>query len=212
MTRFMTNKLPLIVGEFGFSSLNIFLAKKLNYNIYNLVDDLSVDDSYEEFSKIIKKDINIFEYDRIVFIHTLVIIKKLRGIGITEEFIEGIYRDFYSEKTAILAYVKPFQKNKIDSDYFLNKKDVDVREHIKEPSKYISAKKYYELTDFMDKEDNEMNEYKLFNLAKKCGFNRINDSYLFILNPNAILKRIKNKTKIIETTQKKENNDTEFYI
>src|ERR1035437_2613914 len=43
------------------------------------------------------------------------------------------------------------------------------------------------------KKDTEINEYKLFSIAAKCGFSRINDSYLFIYSPEKTFERMLKK-------------------
>src|SRR5690606_33610830 len=115
-----------------------------------------------------------------------------RKHGITEEFIEFVYRGFYDDNNIIIALVKPLQDNPIDIDFFLNQKHVEVRRVVKNyhDVDVVPAKEYYSIEDLFKKTDREINEYKLFALANKCGFNRIGDSNLFTFNPERILQRI----------------------
>ncbi|MDA3781071.1 MAG: hypothetical protein PF487_12740, partial [Bacteroidales bacterium] len=125
--------------------------------------------------------------------------KNFRKQGITEEFIEMMYRNFYSEDIAIIMLVKPFQDNTIDADFYLNHKQIIIRDSLNEIEDYtISALDYYSLNELTEKKDIELNEYKLFTVANRCGFQRINDSYLFLFEPKKILKRISEKQKYIQ--------------
>ena len=188
-------KLPLIIGEYGFSLWNIELGLKFNINLDKLISEHAIEDTYLELKNVIRqKEFIINKYKKIIIIHTLVLRKEYRKCGITEEFIEMFYRDFHSKNTAIIALVKPFQNNTIDSDYYLNRKFVQVKEKIKSSEIInVSASEYYSLNELIERKDNEINEYKLFTIASNCGFRRINNSYLFLFYPEKIIERMEKK-------------------
>lgn len=185
-------KPPSPVGEYGFSVWNIGLAKRFKHNIHKLIKDLNIENTYSELINVIKKgEIDIKDYNKIVFVHTFILNKKYRKSGITEELIEMLYRDFYCEGVGIIMLVKPFQDNAVDSEFYCHRKKVIIREKFNDlDSHSISAREYYSLDELMNKKDTEMNEYKLFSVAKRCGFERINESFLFVLSPEKVIERM----------------------
>ncbi len=195
-TRLQDDKPPIIIGEFGLSIWNIVLGQKLNININKLLENYQIECTYNELIKMIsRKEIDINEFSKIVFITHLILHPDYRKLEISEEFVEYIYRDFYEKNNAVIALVKPLQDNPINIDFFMNHNFVEVRTEVKDLHKFenIPAKTYYSINDFFNKKDKEMNEYKLFALANKCGFNRIDDSHLFMLSPDKIFQRILEK-------------------
>lgn len=201
--RIAEQKPPFIVGEYGLSVWNIELGKKLNVDFNKLIEDHYFETTYEELMNVIKRnEININNFQKMVLIHSFILHKNYRKRGITEEFVEMIYRDFYNEHTLIIVLVMPFQYNPINADYFFEKKMVHVRERLKSrEGNYIPAMDYYSLQEFVDKKDVETNEYKLFSIAAKCGFNRIDESHLFVFHPQKILDRILEKHEYLKTVK-----------
>lgn len=202
--RISEQKMPLIVGEYGFSIWNLELGRKLGVNFNKLIKEYSIEDTYNELLKMIKeKHLNINDYKKIVLIHTYILRKDYRKRGITEEFIEFLYRDFYDEKIAIIALVKPFQNNPIDADFYLKRKSVEIKDKLIKPNdksgfteiKHVPSVDYYSLNELLEKKDTEINEYKLFSVASKCGFNRIDESHLFFFSPEKIIQRLMDKRK-----------------
>jgi len=193
--RLEQHKPPRPVGEYGFSVWNIELGGKFNVNFNKLINEHAFEDTYDELVDIIKKkEININDYKKIVLVHTFIINKNYRKRGITEEFIEMLYRDFYCENVAIIMLVKPFQNNLIDADFYFNHKNITVKETLNINNDInISATEYYSLNELIQKTDTEINEYKLFNVVSKCGFNRINESHLFLFTPEKIEMRMLKK-------------------
>jgi hypothetical protein len=191
-TRISEEKPPMIIGEYGFSVWNIRLGKDLNVDFNKLIYDHRREDSYCELLKLINDNkFNIYDFNKILIVHTLIVRKDFRKSGITQEFTEMLYRDFYNENVAIIALVKPFQDNKIDADFYYYHKTVKVKNKTKSTEiNYIPAIEYYSLKDFDKKNDSELNEYKLFSVANNCGFKRIDDSYLFTLNSQKTIERI----------------------
>jgi hypothetical protein len=187
---------PLIIGDYGFSVWNLGLAKTLDVDLHKLIKAHRMENTYDELLTVIdKKKFNIDGYDKIVLIHSLVIHPAYRKIGVTEEFIESIYRDFHAENVAIVALVKPLQDNVMDAEYYFKLKTIQKRENA-HTIVDIPAIDYYSLNDLMKKTDTEINEYKLYSVAQRCGFQRINESHLFILNPEIIINRIKEKRNV----------------
>lgn len=189
---------PRPIGEYGFSIWNIGLGKKFLVDFKKLIHDHDHEDTYIELIKIIKKKkIDIKKYKKIILIHTLVLNKNFRKKGVTDEFVEMMYRTFYSEDIAIIILVKPFQNNLIDAEFYLKHKKIIIKDSLNKIDDFtISAKDYYSLNELMKNNDNELNEYKLFAIANRCGFQRIDNSYLFLFEPEKILKRISEKQKI----------------
>jgi hypothetical protein len=199
MIRLSEHRPPITIGEYTFSVWDISLAEILNIDLNKLLDANKMVNAYAELIKIIKEGkITANDYDKIVLIHSLVICPEYRKMELTEEFIESIYRDYHFDNTAILAQVQPFQNNETDLDYYMNQKTVLVRNEYNAINKFdvIPAGQYYHLQDFIDKPDTEKNEYKLFAVANRCGFQRVDESHLFLLNYEIILKRIKEKKEL----------------
>ena len=196
LLRLAENKSPLIIGEYSFSVWDISLAEILKIDLNKLLTAHHMVNAYTELVRMVKENEIIINYfDKIVLIHSLVVHPDFRKLNISDEFVEFIYRDYHSDKTGIIAMVQPFQDNKYDFDYYMNQKTVTVFDitHY-EP---IFAGIYYQLKDFIDKHDTEINEYKLFSVANRCGFKRIDESHLFILNPDIVIERIKEKKSLI---------------
>lgn len=196
--RIHKRKPPRPVGEYGFSVWNIEMGKSFEVNFDKLIKEHAVEDTYNELIDVIKKEkIDIKNYKKIVLVHTFVLKKDYRKRGITEEFVEMLYRDFYCENVAIIILVKPFQDNPIDADFFNNHKQIFVRHSVTEGIN-VPATEYYSLTELTEKKDTELNEYKLFAIANKCGFERINESHLFLFSPEKIAKRMVEKQNYLQ--------------
>jgi len=191
--RLFEQKPALVIGEYSFSVWNIALGKMLDINLNELIESHKIENAYDELLILINNnEFNVNNYDKIVFIHGLIVHPDYRKIGVTEEFFEFMYRDFYSENTAIIALVKPIQNNEIDADFYFERKTVLLRNEIGNTD-VIPAIEYYSLDKLMEKKDVESNEYRLFSVAQRCGFQRINNSRLFLFNPKIIIDRIKEK-------------------
>lgn len=202
--RISEQKPPFIVGEYGFSVWNIELGKRFNVDLIKLIEEHKIENTYSELMNMIKRnEIDINDFKKILLIHTFILHKDYRKCGITQEFVEMIYRDFYWDSTMIIALVLPFQYNPIDADYYMKRRWVHVRERLKsQEGNYVPTMDYYSLQDFMKKEDVEVNEFKLFSVASKCGFNRIDESHLFMFNPKKIVERMTEKHEYIKTHEK----------
>jgi hypothetical protein len=191
---------PLVIGEYTFSVWNFSLAEKFEVDLKPLFNSFEDQDTYAE----IINNLNILNFDGInhlIVIHSLVVHPKFRKMGITEEFIEYIYRDFHTPQNKIIALVKPLQLNEIDFDYYFKQKTVKFREGIGVDSPYriLPASKYFGLSEFLKKDDSELNDYKLFAVASKCGFKRIGESYIFKFNPKKTQERMKKKGRVFAT-------------
>jgi hypothetical protein len=184
-------KPPIFIGEYNFSTWNISVAKLLNININDLISSHKQEDTYVEYLNLNDK---MFEkYNKIVFIHNLIIHPEYRKIGISEEFVEYLFRDFHSDDTIILALVKPIQDNTINFDsYFTKKFNTETVNDDDSGYNTVAAVDYYSLDKLTDK-DNESSKYRLFSVAVKCGFQRIKESNLFKFNPEIMIERMKKK-------------------
>ena len=198
--RIEEHKRPLIMGEFTFSVWNINMSKIQNTDVYDMIKKYSNEDTYFEFNKILNNtNFDYTKYKKIIFIHSLIIKPEFRKSGVTEEFVEFIYRNFYDKDNIIFALVKPIQDNKLNCVFYSNEKMiryVTYDENGRIQHKKTSAFKFYSLDKEYEKTDSEMNEYKLFSVASKCGFTRIDDTFLFKFEPEKTIKRLFNKTKI----------------
>jgi GNAT superfamily N-acetyltransferase len=132
---------------------------------------------------------------KVVLIHGLVVHPDYRKLGVTEEFVEMIYRDFHAENVAIIALVKPFQDNINDTEYYYKIRNVRVYHQFMQINEIesVPAVEYYGLDKLIKNKDTEINEYKLFAVAQRCGFTRIAENHLFLLNPLTVVNRIKEK-------------------
>lgn len=188
-------KPPRPVGEYGFSVWNIELGQKFGVDFNSLIKEHVAENVYSELVDMIKADeIDIKKYKRIVFVHNFVLNKDYRKRGTTEEFVEMLLRDFYCDNVAIIMLVKPIQNNVVDADHYFNRKEVVISETLnRKDVRSVSAIEYYSLNELLKKEDTEINEYKLFGVAQRCGFERINESYLFLFSPEKAIQRMKIK-------------------
>jgi hypothetical protein len=195
--RFDENKPPILVGEFGFTVWNFSIAKSFEIDlIKNMIENIG-EDSYSELYPLIKNNkINIKNVDKLIVIHNVIIKEEFKKKGVTQEFVEFLFRDFYfgKDNVVMVALVKPLQKNKINFDYYIKEKTLRFKELFEdERESSIIAFKYYSIDKLINKKDNEINHYKLFNLATKCGFSRIDDTNMFIFNPEKIIDNINHK-------------------
>lgn len=195
--RFMENKPPLIIGDFSFSVWNFDLANKMNINVFDTFLDYPSNHPYSEIHTIYKTNPNLFyKIKKMVLIHTLILHPDYRGKNISEEFVEFIYRAFYDEDNLILLNATPLQYNEEDFLYFNIYKTIELKNDIHDDDNIlkIKAKEYYNLDD-LSKDDLEIDTYKVYGIAARCGFNRLSDTSIFKLEDYKILNRILYKQK-----------------
>lgn len=193
-------KPPFQVGEFQFTVWNLDFAREFKIKLQSNLKNHYIEDAYSELLSVTKNGMLVLNnVNKLIILHTLVIHPDYRKRGITEEFMEFLYRDYVYDKNLLIALVKPIQENKIDFDYFWNENVLYVRNSIKRGMQFdeIKAKDYYGLENLIKNDDNEMIEYKLFSLAARCGYNRIDESHLFKFDPTIIMNRLKEKRKYI---------------
>lgn len=194
-------KRPFIVGEYGFSVWNINLAKLLNIDLNEILRAYSLENTYNELKQVVdSKEIDLWKYQKVVLIHSFIVRADYRKHGVTEEFVEAMYRDYYDDETLIIVLTKPFQYNPIDDDYYRNHKFVKLLNKIGDVDdvERIPAYEYYSLNDLYAKNDVEYNELKLFTVADRCGFTRIGESHLFMFNPDKTVVRMLIKMKKVK--------------
>jgi hypothetical protein len=193
--RINEHKLPRIIGEYRFSIWNIGLGISFGADFCKLFNYYCLDDAYSELLKLINhNEFHINYYKKIIFIHSYIILEEFRKKGVTEEFVEMIYKEYHNDHTAIIMLVKPLQNNNNDYDTYLKYKTVKYKEYYNSTETHIiPAVKYFELNQLTKKNDEELNEYKLFSKANNCGFKRIGESHLFILSPEKTINRMKFK-------------------
>ena len=192
-------KPPIIIGEYGFSVWNIDLGRKFKVDFMKLIREYALENSYGELINIIKDGlVELTSYDKVVLVHSFTLRKDYRKRGLSEEFVEMLYRDFHGENVAIIILVKPIQDNPIDKDYYYQHKKVLVKSNVEDGGVEVSASEYYSLDELLKNDDKEINEYKLFAIAQKCGFNRIGESYLFKFSPEKTLVRMEEKRQYLK--------------
>lgn len=195
--RFLDRKMPLIIGEYNFMIIHLDYLRLIDGDLNDLVK-ISVDDvSYNELNNIIKsKSLDYLDskYDKILVINTLILKKEYRKVGVSEEFIEMLFRNYYNEKTLIYGLFMPMQNNRTDAELFLKERVVRIKNKSGNDSSYdiVPAADYYSLHDILNmKPDDEYNELKVFSIATRLGFSRLSDdSYLFEFKPNKTIQRI----------------------
>lgn len=201
------NKPPFIAGEYGFSVFNLKFSRLYNIDLNNVVEEYGDMDSYSELHKLIENNIiNFKNIDRLILIHRFMLHSNYRKKEVFDEFIEYMFRDYvFNTNNKMLMLVKPIQLNHMDWDLYKRGKNIKVKHQIGKNSDYdmIPSYQYYGLDEFIKKEDDEFNEYKLFSIASRCGFVRLDDSYLFEFKEDKILRRFEKKN---ETYNKTINN------
>ena len=210
----MKKKPPIQVGEYQFSTWNLGFAREFNINPLKQLKNYEFENTYEELLSLIQNGtLSLNEKNKLILLHTLIIHPDYRKMGVTEEFIEYLYRGFvYGNNNLLIALVKPIQNNPIDYDYFWDKKKMRIKETIGKnaPYKEVTANEYYKLDDLIKESDVEINEYKLFSVAARCGFKRIDESHLFALDPKKIIDRIKEKRSFMKTFDNMDDIDELF--
>jgi hypothetical protein len=193
---------PRPMGEYSFSIWNIGLGEKFDVDFDKLLKQHGADDLYRELDNMcVDKEFKINNYKKVVLVQTLVLSKEYRKRGVTEEFVEMLYSDFYDDDVAIILLVKPYQNNLVNTEYFRHKKVV-VKETLNPRDAIgVLATEYYSLNEFLDNNDTELNEYKLFAVANRCGFQRINDSHLFLLSSKKVEERMIEKQKFSQCVE-----------
>lgn len=187
---------PTIVGEYGYSVWDIGLARKFNIDVTKLIKKYRFEDTYSELLRLKKEKLFDFtKVNKLILIHNLVLHPKYKKRGVTEELIESFYREYHEEQNTIIALIKPLQDNEIDNEHFYTKNIIRIKKDLTDPNSYTETKAcdYYQLDDLKLKTDTEMNELKLYGLAARMGFKRMNDSYLFIFEPDKTIERMKTK-------------------
>ncbi|MFW6243054.1 MAG: hypothetical protein ACOC2W_02750 [bacterium] len=187
---------PEIIGEYQISVWDIRTCRIFDINPNQLLYDQKGVDIYDEAIELTENDIlNINNYNKVIFVHSLLLRDDYRNKEITQEFVEFLYREYYFDKSIIISLVKPFQDNTINFNHYYHERYVST--NILGSDKKIPMKDYYKLDKLLTKTDTEKNEYKLFSVASKCGMYRFDDyHHLFYLKPNKVIERMQNKNKI----------------
>lgn len=196
--RLKENKPPILVGDYMLSIWNIELSRQFGGDFMELMNQYDMEDTYSELLRLITDNhINIDDCKKLIIVNNLVLKPEYRKRGVSEEFIEFLFREYYHEDNKIIALVKPIQDNFIDYDYYFNHKLIDILNTLRKSDGYttITGKEYYSIDELNTHTDRETNEYKLYSLASKLGFNRLNDSHMFIYSPENTIKRMVEKKK-----------------
>ena len=201
LIRLAEYKPPVIMGEFELSEWNVGLGVLFEADLMKLIKKHKADVLYSELLKVIKnEDIRLTNYRKVVFVTNLIVRPDFRKFGLTEEFVELLYRQYYRDDEAIIALVLPLQDNPIDKDHYFNQEIVEVKLSLQNNNEieFVPAVDYYKLNELLEKKDSETNEYKLFSVATKCGFSRIGESHLFMYNSNKTMERMIEKREYVK--------------
>lgn len=178
---------PEVIGCYEFEMWRNDISEQLGLNLNDyLYRFKDYSDFYHITDIIDDKKIDLKKYDKIVFVNTLMLKSEYRGMDVTSEFVEYMYRNYFDRQTLMLFLIKPVQNN-LDFNDIYNNSTIKL-----EDGSVIKKSKLFELNKFIDL-DFEISEFKLFNLAKKSGLERINGSNIFMLNPTKVLTRMANK-------------------
>lgn len=196
--RLTERKPPFIIGEFSISTWNFHLARILGVNLIPIFAQYEYENAYEEVLTVIDTDIlNVKDIDKLIVVKNLIIHPEYRKKGVTEEFVEYLYRDHYIYgNNKLVALVKPLQDNFVDYDYYTREKgNIRIREMLGEDAAYrdVTAKKYFAINKLTEKKDTEFNEYKIFAVASRCGFVRLGESHIFEFTPHNAIERLRLK-------------------
>lgn len=200
------HKPTMPIGEYMYNVFNIKLAKKCGVNYMTLLNEWSeTNEVYIDFLNLIKlKSVDLTKYNKVVYISSLILNDKFRNKGICKEFLTNISKEFYGENVLILFLVKPFQTIKDDYEYFVNERTIEIKTYQKsdEFTEFeqnvkmvnptsdnkiliykIPALRYYNLESGIYLNDGEISEYKLYAHAINLALERINETKIFIVNP-----------------------------
>lgn len=203
--RILERENPIQIGEFSLSVWDIQLGKMLNVNLSDLFSIHANEMVYDEFYRLVQNEKinNVNEYNKIIFIHSFILHEEYRKHEITEEFIEFIHRTFYDKYNLIVAMVIPFQYNDSNYENYLKDGVVTIKKDGDNPEEKHAIMEYYSLEKLMnEKTDEELNEIKLFSVAARCGFTRIDESHIFKYEPKKIIDRLKDKWGKLEKEEK----------
>jgi hypothetical protein len=199
LLQIVEKKPPLLIGEYSFSTIDLKVAKFLDVDIFESLKTLSTIGPYNQlYDVLLGYGDEIYNYNKIIVLETLILRKEFRKKEISEEFIESVYRDVYGNDCIMFGFFVPIQYNDLNSDYFLKERVVKLKNDLGDGSdfKYVETAKYYSLNEFLiDGVDKEYSEYKIFSIATRLGFIRTNDntSVFRFNNESLILNRIKEK-------------------
>jgi hypothetical protein len=204
--RYIDNKAPIPIADFSYSVWNFKLDRIINNKLINVMSDFIktfIDNGlfknhqyFEIFNAFKNKTLNINTVDRLIIINTLIVHPEYKGKNIPEEFVEFIYKQFNNENDIILSITVPIQNNYEDFNHYNKYKSIEIKNDIKTPTTIIKAKDYYDLNN-LKSDDEEIDFYKVYSVATRCGFDRINDTNIFILKPKVVLDRLLKKANVI---------------
>lgn len=190
------------IGEYMYNVFNVALAKINRVNFMNLLNSYcETNEIYVDLIDLLKSNkIDVNQYNKIVYIPTIILNEKFRNKNVVSEFIKYIKREFYGENVLILFLVKPFQQIEDDFNYFCSERTIEIKSYhkccdleefeanvreINNKSKHtitiykIPALRYYNLNGEMFNIDHEISQYKLYAHAQKLGLIKIDDGNIF---------------------------------
>lgn len=195
--RMGSGKPPFFAGEFNYTIWNIGLAKKFDVDLLDILSNYEYEDTYVGLSKAIDDgDFSFKDTDKLILLHNFILHPEYRKKGVTEEFIEAIYREhFVGGDNQFVALVKPIQQNGVYYENYISNRVVRIKHSVYDDGPYeeMSSFKYFGIGDLESKTDAEKNQYQLYALAARCGFRRIGESDIFFFTPQIIEDRLADK-------------------
>lgn len=179
--RIHESKAPIKIGEFELDVLNVGLANEFKCELNEIIEYHQDRETYRELNALIKNGkFSPTKFERIILLHTLFITPEYRKMGVTQEVIEHIFKNYYTQNSIIITLVKPFQYNRIEREIYEEQMEHNFEDE-------------YKLGEFLLRKDVELNYLKLYSLAANCGLVRIDENNLFYLPPVKIKNKIKKK-------------------
>ena len=185
----------ILVGEFEYTIWNLNYSRELNVNAIPLIKEhvRIGQEQYNQIQNLNENEIlNFNMINKLIIIHSFILNKKYKKLSIPEEFTEFLYKKYFQKNNKILIYSKPIQDNPIDLDYYCNEKKIINNK------KHYSGRSYFDLDNLINEKDSEMNKYKVYSVASRCGFKRLGESDIFELKPTIIKNKINNKVQLIK--------------
>ena len=194
-TRIEENKYPKLVGLFDLEIHNFQMAENYNTKEYLINSLIESNINYIDRNKDIvelSKNIDLSKISKFLFLKNLIIHPDFRGKGITQELIKNIFFTHYIDNTIIVCNAIPLQHNKNEESLYLTDDNYiitvnnDIEYNSKNKNLIIeenhSAKKYFKINNLINNNfDQEISEYKLFNLLTSMNFERVETTNYFYL-------------------------------
>ena len=197
--RIPERKRPILVGEYNLTIWNLKTGRENNVDFDKLLNTYNVENPYRDMlTAYYSHSIDFIDYDKLIIVEFFIVKPDYRKQGVTEEFFEMLYNDFYiNERTAIIGIFTPLQEEHPYFDYVCYGDSINVKENTKDADVFLGGNEYYNIKKYLRDDDYERRKYKLYSVASRCGLNRIGETDLFLFDPNIITSRYKTKLEVM---------------